>query len=228
MLAHESVDSTARETAEYYEFTSGPLAARVNRAANAWRVDYIGDDRVLTSSAYHGMAHAHNRNTCRDYSMDSLMLDVGECVYGLGERFTALVKNGQTVDMWQGDGGTSSDMAYKNVPFYMTNRGYGIFVDSPSDVSFEVASEKVERVQFSCEGERIAYCVIYGPTPQAGAGALYLADRPACAAAGMELRAVAVDQFHHRLRRGHRHFVHTGNGRARHTVARVFTSTASG
>lgn len=166
MLARESVDSTACETAEYYEFTSGPLAARVNRAANAWRVDYIGGDRVLTSSAYHGMAHAHNRNTCRDYSMDSLMLDVGECVYGLGERFTALVKNGQTVDMWQGDGGTSSDMAYKNVPFYMTNRGYGIFVDSPSDVSFEVASEKVERVQFSCEGERIAYCVIYGPTPK--------------------------------------------------------------
>lgn len=165
-LAREPVDSIAQETDEYYEFESGPLSARVDRSPNGWRVDYIGDGRVLTSSAYHGMAHAHNRNTGRNYSMDSLMLDVGECVYGLGERFTALVKNGQTVDMWQGDGGTSSDMAYKNVPFYMTNRGYGVFVDTPSDVSFEVASEKVERVQFSCEGERIAYCVIYGPTPK--------------------------------------------------------------
>lgn len=162
----EDVDSHSTETDSAYEFTSGPLTARVSREKGVWQVDYIGDGRVITSSCFHGMAHALNRETGRVYSMDSLMLDVGECVYGLGERFTALVKNGQTVDMWQGDGGTSSDMAYKNVPFYMTNRGYGIFVDSPSDVSFEVASEKVERVQFSCEGKRIAYFVIYGPEPK--------------------------------------------------------------
>ncbi|MGI6184838.1 MAG: alpha-xylosidase [Candidatus Fimadaptatus sp.] len=164
--ADADVRTSSEQCDEYYSFTSGPLCARVDRKPNGWQVDYIADGRVLTSSGYHGMARALNRETGRVYTMDSLMLDVGECVYGLGERFTALVKNGQTVDMWQGDGGTSSDMAYKNVPFYMTNRGYGIFVDTPSDVSFEVASEKVERVQFSCEGERIAYYVIYGPSPK--------------------------------------------------------------
>ena len=52
-----------------------------------------------------------------------LDVDVGEKLYGLGERFTPFVKNGQVVDIWNEDGGTSSELAYKNIPFYLTNRG---------------------------------------------------------------------------------------------------------
>ena len=152
------------ETQAY--FTSGPLTARVVKAPAGWEVRYEADGRVLTTSGYHGMAHARNRETGRRYMSDSLMLDVGECVYGLGERFGPFVKNGQSVDMWNADGGTASEQAYKNVPFYMTNRGYGVFVADAGDVSFEVASEKVERVQFSTEGERLRYYVLYGPTPK--------------------------------------------------------------
>lgn len=48
----------------------------------------------------------------------------------------------------------------------MTNRGYGVFVNHPEKVSFEVGSEKVERVQFSIHGEKLDYFVIYGPTPK--------------------------------------------------------------
>jgi alpha-D-xyloside xylohydrolase len=92
---------------------------------------------------------------------------VGEYVYGLGEHFTAFIKNGQAVDIWNQDGGTSTQQAYKNIPFYMTNRGYGVFVNHPELVSFEVASEKVSRVQFSVAGQSLEYFVIYGPTPKA-------------------------------------------------------------
>ncbi|MRN26936.1 alpha-xylosidase, partial [Romboutsia ilealis] len=86
----------------------------------------------------------------------------GECVYGLGERFTAFVKNGQTVDCWNEDGGTSSQISYKNIPFYITNKNYGIYVDHSTDVSFEVASEKVEAVGVSVKGEEMRYYVIGG------------------------------------------------------------------
>ena len=58
----------------------------------------------------------------------------------MGERFTPLVKNGQLVDLWNEDGGTSSEWSYKNVPFYLTNRGYGVFINHPERVSLEVAS----------------------------------------------------------------------------------------
>jgi alpha-D-xyloside xylohydrolase len=91
---------------------------------------------------------------------------VGESVYGLGERFGALVKNGQSVDIWNADGGTSSEQAYKNVPFYLSNRGYGVFVNTPAPVSYEVGSETVSRVQFSVEAQELEYLVIYGPTPK--------------------------------------------------------------
>ena len=66
-----------------------------------------------------------------DYMREQLTLGVGERVYGLGERFTPFVKNGQIVDIWNEDGGTGSEQAYKNVPFYLTNRGYGVFVNHP-------------------------------------------------------------------------------------------------
>ncbi len=147
--------------------TSGALTARVCKAEGSWQVDFLGrDGQVLTTSGFRAMGHALDRDTGRAYMSDSLMLDVGECVYGLGERFTPYVKNGQRVDMWNADGGTASELAYKNIPFYMTNRGYGVFVEDTSDVSFEVASEKVERVQFSAEGETLVYDVIYGETPK--------------------------------------------------------------
>ena len=67
--------------------------------------------------------------------------------------------------MWNGDGGSCSELAYKNVPFYITNRDYGVLVDNAGDVSYEIGSEQVERVQFSVEDERLTYYVIAGPKP---------------------------------------------------------------
>ena len=168
------------ESETEYTFQSGRAKAIISKKKRGWRVTYTGDGNLLTESEYHAMAHAWNRVTGKNYMIDSLNLDVGEKVYGLGERFTAYVKNGQVVDMWNGDGGTASELAYKNIPFYMTNRGYGVFVESSSDVSFEVASEKVERVQFSLEGQKLTYDLIYGGTPK-GVLARYtaLTGRPA-------------------------------------------------
>jgi alpha-D-xyloside xylohydrolase len=97
---------------------------------------------------------------------EQLDLGVGESIYGLGERFGPLVKNGQSIDVWNADGGTSSEQAYKNVPFYLSNRGYGVFVNDAGLVSFEVGSEAVERVQFAVEGEALEYFVIAGPEPK--------------------------------------------------------------
>lgn len=91
-----------------------------------------------------------------------LDVGVGEKVYGLGERFTAFIKNGQVIDIWNEDGGTSSEIAYKNIPFYVTNRGYGVLVNDPGPVSFEVCTEAATRVQFSVPGEKLEYMVIGG------------------------------------------------------------------
>ena len=95
-----------------------------------------------------------------------LDLDIGEKVYGLGERFTPFVRNGQVVDLWQEDGGTCSEISYKNIPFYLTNRGYGVFVNSSGPVSYEICSEVVTRAQFSVPGEKLDFMVIGGGEPK--------------------------------------------------------------
>ena len=143
--------------------TSGQLSARVHKGDD-WLVEYIGKDQVLTSSGLRATGFVDTPEA--RYIHEQLSLGIGECVYGLGERFTAFVKNGQVIDIWNHDGGTSSEQSYKNIPFYLTNRGYGVFVNHPERISFEVASEKVERVQFSLPGEALDYFVIYGPTPK--------------------------------------------------------------
>ena len=165
-LTDRPVKPVITETDTEYTFQSGRAKAVISKARKGWRVTYTGDGKLLTESEYHAMAHAHCKVTGTDYMIDSLNLDVGERVYGLGERFTAYVKNGQVVNIWNGDGGTASELAYKNVPFYMTNRGYGVLVENSGDVSFEVASEKVERVQFSLQGQELTYDIIYGGTPK--------------------------------------------------------------
>jgi len=144
--------------------TSGRLSARIPRQGG-WRIDFVADGRTVTTSPSRGTAYMEVDGQGA-FTLDGLNLGVGELVYGLGERFTPFVKNGQVVDIWNRDGGTNSEQAYKNVPFYMTNRGYGVFVNHPGEVSFEVATERTNRVQFSVAGEGIEYFVIYGPTPK--------------------------------------------------------------
>jgi alpha-D-xyloside xylohydrolase len=143
--------------------TSGELSVRVT-IGDDWRADFMSGEKIITSSAWRALGIMDTPEG--RFIHEQLNLGVGEVVYGLGERFTAFVKNGQVVDLWNEDGGTSSEQSYKNIPFYLTNRGYGVFINHPEKVSLEVASEKVERVQFSVPGEALDYYVIYGPDPQ--------------------------------------------------------------
>ena len=182
LVGREEHAAGVRLDADGASLTSGDLTARIERGG-PWRLEFTARGRVLTSSGRKSLARMLvdddalvSRDawvadegipvTSSSYVLAQLDLAVGELVYGLGERFGPLVKNGQSVDVWNADGGTSSEQAYKNVPFYLTNRGYGVLVDHPGHVSFEVASEAVERVQFSVPGERLSFYVIDGPTPK--------------------------------------------------------------
>lgn len=144
---------------------SGSLCLEVPRHGE-WSLSFLHDTTRLTGSAYRAGGHVTDDHTGKVHLFERLDLGVGEDIYGLGERFTPFVRNGQVVEVWNQDGGTSSEQAYKNVPFYLSSRGYGVFVNTPRRVSFEVASEKVSKVQFSVEGEALEYFVIDGPGPK--------------------------------------------------------------
>jgi len=152
------VDAGAKEAT----LVTGSLTARLIR--DPWTVSFEAGGRALTRSGARGAGYVRWAGH-GEFVHEQLSLGVGELVYGLGERFTAFVKNGQVVETWNRDGGASSDQAYKSVPFYMTDRGYGVLVNDTGPVSFEVASEKASRVQFSVPGESLEYYLIYGPGP---------------------------------------------------------------
>ena len=146
--------------------TTGGLTVKVVKGA-PWNLTFIGEDgKVLTESAGKSLGRfklgAESNVTAQPVgefgvTMDGsardesdvfiaiqLHLSVGEDVYGLGERFGAYVKNGQSVDIWNEDGGTASEQGYKDIPFYMTSNGYGVLVNNRGHVSFEIGSENTE------------------------------------------------------------------------------------
>ena len=155
----------------------------VIRIADDWDVQFYYKDRHLTGGAWRSTSiihenqfHANARmelqeddqdfnypqDPNRTYIREQLKTDIGECIYGFGEKFTPFVKNGQVVEIWNSDGGTCSDQSYKNIPFYISSKSYGVFVNSSDKVSFEVNSDTVSKVTFTQPGEELEYFIIGG------------------------------------------------------------------
>ena len=173
-LNEDSQETEVQITEDEAVMKAGRMTVRVD--LKDFKITYEADGKVLTNIGFRNLGYMqYDRATLtkfpepnymaaqyQPYMVTELSLAPGECVYGLGERFTAFVKNGQVVDIWNEDGGTASQISYKNIPFYVTSKHYGVFVDHSDHVSFEVASEKVENVGFSVKGEEIRYHIIYG------------------------------------------------------------------
>lgn len=100
-------------------------------------------------------------------AFESLALSPGEAVYGLGERFDHVERTGKAVDFWNKDAiGTSSPRTYINVPFLMTSRGYGLFLNQSVETQWEIGTLDGCTLGFGALDGRLDYFVMYGPTPR--------------------------------------------------------------
>ena len=165
----------------YVELVSGKTSVKISK--DQWSVEYFYAGKKLTGGGYRALGyieeekshaearaklHADDRfwaypaDPSTSFIREQLTLDTGEYVYGFGEKFTPFTKNGQHVEIWNADGGTCCDQSYKSIPFYVTSKGYGVFVNDCGNVSFEVASDTVSKVSFTVSGESLEYFVIGG------------------------------------------------------------------
>ncbi len=153
----------AEESNEQIALTAGHLRLVVGK--EPWSLRFLDAEsgEPITASPFKAMGLMEEPEHGL-FMREQLTLKAGEQVYGLGERFAALTRNGQTVDMWNSDCGTCSDKGYKDVPFFLTSEGYGVLVNTPAKVSFEIGTEQVMRAQFAVPGEDLDYFLIYGPT----------------------------------------------------------------
>lgn len=169
-------DVTISETETEYRMSFDDLTIIVTKYPFGYRFESQG--KVITECGFRNLGYMRwnrqpstmlpqsnylDESRCEPYMLTELSVGPEESIYGLGERFTAFAKNGQTVQTWNEDGGTASDIAYKSIPLYLSNSGYGVFVNHTGNVSFEVASEKVGYVGFSVPGEDLEYTFFYGP-----------------------------------------------------------------
>nr|WP_255495268.1 TIM-barrel domain-containing protein [Dysgonomonas sp. 521] len=71
-------------------------------------------------------------------------LSPGEKIFGCGESVSKLDKRGQKVNLFVTDPqGPESDQMYKPVPFFMSNRGYGMFMHTSAPVTCDFGNTYV-------------------------------------------------------------------------------------
>ena len=84
-----------------------------------WSMTYYNGDKKLSTSAWRDLAYmktdwkgdAYVKSADKDaYMRQQLSLGVGELIYGLGERFAAFTRNGQSIDIWNEDGIAEYDL----------------------------------------------------------------------------------------------------------------------
>jgi len=94
----------------------------------------------------------------------SFKLRGDERIFGLGEKFTAFEKRGQQVDAWiTQPHGAETPHAYKNVPFFLSSRGYGFLADTCRRVRFDVGSESTVSNGVTVDDDNFQFVFFYGP-----------------------------------------------------------------
>lgn len=97
----------------------------------------------------------------------SFSLHPGEKLFGCGESFSAFNKRGQSVYVWTQDAhGSQTDEMYKPVPFYMSSRGYGIFVHGSSPMLFDLGHSYADTQVLFCGNDDIDLFVFLGEPKQ--------------------------------------------------------------
>jgi len=100
----------------------------------------------------------------REAVREAVAVTPGEAFYGFGEKFTPLDKWGQELVSWAVDcGNVTSGRSYKNVPFFISSAGYGLFIHSSYPIVYRMGSESAITYSFHVAEPCLDYFLIYGP-----------------------------------------------------------------
>ena len=92
-----------------------------------------------------------------------LLLSPGERIYGCGESFTSLNKVGQKVHLSVTDPqGPETDGQYKPVPFYFSNRGYGVFMHTSAPVTCDFGASYIGAQRLFMADEQVDFFIFFG------------------------------------------------------------------
>lgn len=91
------------------------------------------------------------------------LLSPSERIYGCGESFTSLNKVGQKVQLFVTDPqGPETDGQYKPVPFFFSNRGYGVFMNTSAPVTCDFGSSYIGADKLFMGDEKMDFFFFFG------------------------------------------------------------------
>ena len=127
----------------------------------------VNDDH-FSPPRYDGFALGYClTNGQEDRATLSFEAEHDECFVGTGERFRKMDLSGQTFYLRNQDGqGVNNRRCYKNIPFYLSSRMYGVFYHTSDYCKLSLADHSTRSVQFLCDRATIDAFVIGGDTPE--------------------------------------------------------------
>ena len=91
------------------------------------------------------------------------LLSPGERIYGCGESFTSLNKVGQKVHLFVTDPqGPETDGMYKPIPFFFSNRGYGMFMHTSAPVTCDFGASYIGADRLFMGDETMDFFLFFG------------------------------------------------------------------
>ena len=99
-------------------------------------------------------------------TFEALALAPDEHIYGLGEKFMPLDRRGQKIESWNyNTWGATNERAYKNIPFFVSSRGYGVFLNTTFKTTWDIGSGATSAIstQIETEDDRLDLFFIWGP-----------------------------------------------------------------
>ncbi len=161
---------------EAVHLSSGVLTATVQR--RPWRLSVSGPDgRTFYRQEVYDRALRHAFTMPMGYSRgeggsvwchETFALEVDEALFGLGQHYGALNRRGQRLISWSRDpsGLNTGPLTYINIPFFMSSRGYGLFINQTSRIVYEMGHPSTGAASFQVEEPYLDFFLIYGPGPK--------------------------------------------------------------
>lgn len=144
-------------------------------------VGTVGGGEANLMSAWDTFPTGICRTPVADHRLATEVFSIGddECVYGFGEQFGRLDKVGQTIDVDMEEAlGTVTPRAYKNVPFWVTTAGWGVFANHDARLTAWIGSRSAPQLQVAVDDDWFDAFVYVGDVRQVLRAHTELTGRP--------------------------------------------------
>lgn len=147
------------------EISKGPFELKIyDLNGNIVFRQNVNDLHVCSEHEVFPIGYFYNKETKEWFARETIYINPDEAFYGFGEKFTPINKKGLLIESWTTDaGGVSNHRSYKNVPFFMSSNGYGIFVNTTNKIIYEIGTKSLISYSILIEGDKLDYFLIYGP-----------------------------------------------------------------